>query len=488
VAVIAASARATFPDEPGRPAARPLRPDDLETLLQTPPDRRDCIGRFEWTNMHSPDQPTRRHPHSARVGLVIATLLVAFAAAIVGGSAAVPAGAAATVLRVSGARAAAFCTAAEKARRLAALKRYRAQMKSARRAYFRSHRSARARRAFVARQEAKLRALKRAATCRVVPPGAAVVASIPAGGTGGVGVGAGSVWVSDRTSGLLRIDPTTNTQVDKFERVFGGAPVVGEGAVWVPSGTPFYNSLLRVDPQAHTFIQIPTGPSADEWPVAAVVTPGAVWVGNHHGGPLVRVDPRTNKVVATIPWSGPTLGGIYHTATDGSTIWVTGTRTTDAAEVDVAANAIVRRIDVPNGTCGGIDVGASSVWVASGYDQPYPCWQRQNWGVSRIDRSTGRVTRIDIGGRPIDVRVGLGSIWAVLDAPKLQLVRIDPARNVVVGRLTLSDTECRPTVVAGACPAVEYTTALAVGFGSLWLRVNSTMPGTAGRLLRLDPK
>ena len=423
---------------------------------------------------------------AARIGLVVATLLVAVAPAVVGGSPAVPDGAAATAKGVSGARGAAFCTAAEKARRLAALKRYGAQMESARRAYFRSHRSARARRAFVERQQAKLRALKRAAACRVLSPGAEVVASIPAGGTGGVGVGAGSVWVMDRTSGLLRIDPTTNTQVDMIERAFGGAPIVGEGAVWVPSGTPFYDSLLRVDPQAHTFIQIPTGPSADEWPVGAVVTPGAIWVGNHHGGPVVRVDPRTNKVVATIPWSGPTLGGIYHMATDGSSVWATGTRTTDAAEIDVATNTIVRRIDVPNGTCGGIDVDASSVWVASGYDLPYTCWQRQNWGLSRIDRSTARVTRIDVGGRPIDVQAGLGSVWAVIDAPQLQLVRIDPRTNTVIGRLRLSDTECRPS--AGFCPAGEATTALAVGFGSLWLRVNSTAPGTAGQLLRINPK
>jgi hypothetical protein len=177
-----------------------------------------------------------------------------------------------------------------------------------------------------------------------------------------------------------------------------------------------------------------------------------------------------------------TLGGIYHLATDGSTVWTTGTRTTDAAEIDVAANAILRRIDVPNGTCGGIDVDASSVWVASGYDQPYPCWQRANWGVSRIDRSTGRVTRIDVGGRPIDVRAGLGSVWAVIDAPRLQLVRIDPRTGAAVGRLKLSDTQCRPTVVIGACPGAEYTTSLAVGFGSLWLRVNSTRPGIAGQL------
>jgi hypothetical protein len=426
-------------------------------------------------------------PTLARASAVVG-IAAAVAAALVSSSAAVPAGAAATAKGVSGARVAAFCTAAEKARRLAALKRYRARMQSARRAYFRSHRSARARGAFVGRQQAKLRALKRAAACRVIPPGAEVVASIPAGGTGGVGVGAGSVWVIDRTSGLLRIDPTTNTQVDKIDRVVGATPVVGEGAVWVPSGTPFYNSLLRVDPQAHTFIQIPTGPSADEWPIAAVVTPGAVWVGNHHGGPVVRVDPRTNKVVATIPWSGPTLGGIFHMTTDGSSVWVTGARTTDAAEIDVATNAIVRRIDVPNGTCGGIDVDASSVWVASGYDHPYPCWQRQNWGVGRIDRSTGRVTRIDVGGRPLDVRVGLGSVWAVLDVPELQLVRINPRTNTIVGRLRFAGTECRPTVVYGACPAGEHATALAVGFGSLWLRVNPTAPGTAGRLLRIDPK
>ena len=424
---------------------------------------------------------------SLPVSLAIAVVCCVALTAVVGESAAVPVRAAKAASSVSGARVAAFCTAAEKARRLAALKRHRARMKSDRRAYFRSHPSAKAQRAFVQRQEAKLRALKRAASCRVVSPGAKVVASIPVGGTGGVGAGAGSVWVSDRTSGLLRIDPTTNRQVDTIERVFGGAPVVGEGAVWVPSGTPFYNSLLRVDPQAHTFAQIPTGPSADEWPVAVVVTPGAVWVGNHHGGPLVRVDPQTNNVVATIPWSGPTLGGIYHTASDGSTVWVTGTKTTDAAEIDVTTDAIVRRIDVPNGTCGGIDVDASSAWVASGYDHPYPCWQRQNWGVSRIDRSTGRVTRIDVGGRPIDIRVGFGSVWAVLDAPQLQLVRIDPARNAVVGRLTLSERECRPTVVEGACPGAEYTTALALGFGSLWLRVNSS-PGTAGRLLRIAPK
>jgi len=84
--------------------------------------------------------------------------------------------------------------------------------------------------------------------------------------------------------------------------------------------------------------------------------------------------------------------------------------------------------------------------------------------------------------------VGLGSIWAVVDVPELQLVRIDPGTNTVVGRLRFTGTECRPTVVVGSCPSAEYTTSLAVGFGSLWLRVNATPPGRAGELLRIDPK
>jgi len=397
------------------------------------------------------------------------------------------------VITASGAAAAppAECTAAVHAQRQHALVAYQHAMPEQRRAFFGTHRNRAARRAFVRRQQAKLRALKRAASCRVVPAGARVVATIPVTGAGGVGVGAGSVWVIDRTSGLIRIDPATNTAVDTIPGVVGAAPVVGEGAVWVPSGTPFYNRLLRVDPQARTFVQVKTGPSADEWPITAVVTPGAVWVGNHHGGAIVRVDTRTNAVVATIPWSGlTTLGGVYHMATDGSSVWATGSRATDATEIDAATNSIVRRIPVPNGTCGGIDVDSSSVWVASGYDQPYQCWHRPNWGVSRIDRATERVTRINVGGRPIGVGAAFGSVWAVVDFPQLQLVRINPANNTVAGRLTLSDSECHPTVpeLDATCPGAEYSTPLATGFGSLWLRVNSRGAGASGQVLRIDPK
>jgi dipeptidyl aminopeptidase/acylaminoacyl peptidase len=58
------------------------------------------------------------------------------------------------------------CTAAEKAARARAVARYKKQLAAARRAYFRTHRGARPRTAFVKAQRAKLKALEgRAAAC-----------------------------------------------------------------------------------------------------------------------------------------------------------------------------------------------------------------------------------------------------------------------------------------------------------------------------------
>lgn len=62
----------------------------------------------------------------------------------------------------AGAGAAQYCPPAELARRKAVVKRYVKQMAAARKAYFRKTRSAKARRTFVKKQNAQLKALQRA--------------------------------------------------------------------------------------------------------------------------------------------------------------------------------------------------------------------------------------------------------------------------------------------------------------------------------------
>ncbi len=79
-----------------------------------------------------------------------------------------------TALLAASAAPAASCTAAQKANAVKALRTFQRTLTAQRRAYFRTHRSAKARKAFVRRQTAKLRKLKLAASCSVQtspPPG-----------------------------------------------------------------------------------------------------------------------------------------------------------------------------------------------------------------------------------------------------------------------------------------------------------------------------
>src|SRR5689334_14031040 len=59
----------------------------------------------------------------------------------------------------------ATCTAAQKAQRQAALTAFQKKMPAAKKAYFAHHKSAKLRKAFLARQQAKLKLLGRAASC-----------------------------------------------------------------------------------------------------------------------------------------------------------------------------------------------------------------------------------------------------------------------------------------------------------------------------------
>lgn len=348
------------------------------------------------------------------------------------------------------------------------------------------------------------------------PSAGRIVARIPIPDTGTVAFGAynGSVWVIDRQAGALdangvpkgalyRIDPARNKIVARIPGVIGGSIAFGEDfgalrtngeeAVWVTSSA--VNGLFRVHTRTHEVIRIPVGPLADEWPASVVTTrsgstPGpvfAVWVANHHGGEIVRIDPWSKKIVASVRWGDAGPGGPQRLATDGSRIWAIGSRNSSVLEIDPATNREVRRIDVaPAGTCGGIDLDADAVWITSGFDLPYACWRRPGWALTRIDRATGAVRRLAVGGeRPFDVKVAFGSLWVLTDVPSTSLFRIDPKTLRILGRLRLPG---RP----------DWTAAITASVGSLWVRVIgakldpkygflwSTNP-KAGALLRIQP-
>lgn len=323
------------------------------------------------------------------------------------------------------------------------------------------------------------------ATHTAAPSGARIVFTAPMPSSGTIGIGAGSVWVIDRKGGdaadpdraaLLQIDPENGSVRQRIDGVIGASIAVTDNDVWVASAAT--DRLIRVSVNGGQIDLIPTAPPEvdDVYPYGVVAANGSLWVANHHAGTIARIDPRTNSIVDTVAWGAPGGGGPTHLAADGASVWVTSVRTMDLAEIDATSGEITRRYDLaPVGACGGLAADAGSIWSTSGFDRPFDCWQPEHWGVSRVDRATGAVSRIDVAGRPVDVRVAFGSVWVLTDEPVTELLRLDPATSAVTGRVALP---LRP----------DYANPLAVGLGAIWVRVIADDGNADGALLKLEPE
>ena len=314
-----------------------------------------------------------------------------------------------------------------------------------------------------------------------LPAGARITGVVPIPNSGALTVADGAVWAIDRgvpgdtvdqvRGRLIRIDPASlNTSV-VAEKIIGAQVAIGAGSAWIAS--PFRDRLLRVDLGSHRVTELSTGTltpeivaaelrtidQAEDYPYAVVEANGSVWVANHHAGSVARFDARTGKLVATIPVIEPGGSGPANLATDGKRVWVTASRSSEIFEIDASTNAVHRTYDVaPGWACGASTFDGTSIWVTSGHDQADPCHEDDAWSVSRVDPSTGSATKVDVGGRPMDVAVGLGAVWVVTDKPHPALVRLDPDTLKVVARLQL-----------GLVPNI--TNPLEIGEGAIWVRV-----------------
>jgi hypothetical protein len=140
----------------------------------------------------------------------------------------------------------------------------------------------------------------------------------------GMTAGAGAVWVTVQGAGVLRIDPASARVVARIPVTTKEPPAVGAGAVWV-------------------------------------VCCGADT--KRSAGRLVRIDPATNRVAATIA-----LHGLPDAVGAGpSGVWVRGARG-PLWRIDPAANRLAAAITIPGGLGGqqgGVLVGRAGVWVSN---------------------------------------------------------------------------------------------------------------------------
>lgn len=294
-----------------------------------------------------------------------------------------------------------------------------------------------------------------------LPPGGKVVARIrlgrgapaPAGG-GALTVGEGAVWaMSDVEETLMRIDPSRNAVVARIKvPPEPEAAAAGDGAVWLTY--PSSDVVLRINPNTNKVTAtIPVGAE----PAGIATSPGAVWVADLSGPSVSRIDPATNRVVATIRVGPPRTCCAEHMSLTvaGGKLWVAVPNGNEIVGIDPKTNERVETLKLPYSPCAYLAADQGGVWWAGGGCADF---------VGRIDARTKKLTAQVGEPHAVGLALAYGSVWAaVIDSADLD--QIDPDSGRLIGRLHLGGVPVR----------------LGAGFGSIWVNDDN------GRVLRIRP-
>ena len=265
--------------------------------------------------------------------------------------------------------------------------------------------------------------VKSAEVTRIDPGTDSVTARIPvaatASGPAAVAVGAGAVWVPVAVpAALWAINPRTNKVT---ARIPLGGPLRGPisvsaagDTVWVAccgetaAGFPASTGrLLRVDPHHRRVvadIPLPASPAA----VAADAT--GAWVATANGQVLL-VSRKRNRVVAGIDAGGP-LGFSQTIAAGASGVWLADPFDEQIVRIDPKTRRVMARI--PAGAVTTLAVTGEAVWGLS------------SMGLVRVDPAHDRVVAVasdpDLRGARF-VAAGAGVVWT---AGWSSVSRVDP--------------------------------------------------------------
>lgn len=229
---------------------------------------------------------------------------------------------------------------------------------------------------------------------------------------------------------VLPPPPTTPSPVTAHLRLGRVTAVAVDGdSVWAAHGC----AVSRVDPHTNRVVATIGLPPVRGgcWVAGMAADTGALWV-SQSSARLLRVDPHSGRVVATLALVGVGAPVVTDVRVWAECCW-SGINTAHPAgslvRVDPASNQVVVRIRLP-GLPAVVGAGPSGVWVTGAGG---PIW--------RVDLASNRVVatiRIPggLGGLPHegpageagDVLVGRDAVW-VSNPASGQVLRVDPARK-----------------------------------------------------------
>jgi DNA-binding beta-propeller fold protein YncE len=269
------------------------------------------------------------------------------------------------------------------------------------------------------------------ATATFVAAAPAVVAKIPvsvAASPCAAAAGGHFVWVSEYGSPyVLRIDPKTNKVVGKTQIGFGSCGLgYGAGSMWIEDTSS--STISRVSVTTGKRLKaIPVGST----PWDATFAYGDAWTTAHGLGELERIDPSTNRIAGR--WKLDRATGVV--GAFGS-VWAAGAN--GVIRVDPATRKLLATIPVAGGA-GWTAASADAVWVTT------------PTGLARIDPKTNAVaTTIPLPGAPNvgDPDVVDGLVW-VPQISRNTIAVIDPATNTLVETVKAGTGPFVVTQIAG---------------------------------------
>ena len=192
-------------------------------------------------------------------------------------------------------------------------------------------------------------------------------------------------------------------------------------------------------------------PGAPDW----IAIDEHVWVSNGPKNSVVRIDPKSNKVIETVTVGNEPCSGL---AAGFGSLWVPLCGDQSLARVDLKEGKVTANIPIGiAGSEGGLTTGAESVWIVTD----------KKGTLARIDPATNKVvaeTQVPAGS--FTVAFGEGAVW-VTGTETNVLTRINPDTNLVV-----------ETIPVGKAPRF-----LTIGAGFIW-----TLNQANGDISKVDPK
>jgi DNA-binding SARP family transcriptional activator/ABC-type branched-subunit amino acid transport system substrate-binding protein/streptogramin lyase len=173
----------------------------------------------------------------------------------------------------------------------------------------------------------------------------------------------------------------------------------GRGAVWVAAGT---TRLLKLDQRDASVVKaLDLRRTLDD----VAVGTGAVWAISSSSASLLQLDPGSGSVrarIALVARPGLTRPVPVAVAAGVGAVWVLNHNVPSVSRIDPQLGAVTATIPLGVGsTPSAIATGAGAVWVALSGEGT----------VVRIDPNTGAVRSIPVGGAPTGVAVSQRRVW-----------------------------------------------------------------------------